>query len=200
MIVRNVIFKSQLKNIQTVFRKWISWLGLTRSEASFILFLSIAAFVGAWIPEIAGNNQDGRKDNSEMNTAINGYFRKISVSDIRDSLQIDSLMAYFGQDTGGRARWEKRSDTLRAMFLGGTPRSGIEAYIAEAGDKPVRKVNINTANAQTLTSLPGIGPKIAERIVAYREQKGPFRSTDDLMKVKGIGKKTFAKLKPYIDI
>lgn len=200
MIVWNVIFKNQIKSIQTVFRKWISWLGLTRSEASFILFLSVAASVGAWIPEITRNTRDGSQDKSAMDTAINGYFRMISVSDIPDSARVDSLMAYFGQDTGVKARWEKRSDTLREMFRKGMPRSAVESYIAESGDEPVRKVNINTANAQTLTSLPGIGPKMAERIIAYREQKGPFRSADDLMKVKGIGKKTFAKLKPYIDI
>lgn len=195
-----MIFKKQIKNIQTVFRKWISLLGLTRTEASFVLFLSLAASVGAWIPEITSSIRDGRQENSAMDTTINGYFRMISSSDISDSAHIDSLLAYFGQDTGGKDRWGKRSDTLRDMFRKGMPQSAAESYIAEAADEPVRKVNINTANAQTLTSLPGIGPKMAERIVVYREQKGLFRSAEELMNVKGIGKKTFAKLKPYIDI
>ena len=59
-------------------------------------------------------------------------------------------------------------------------------------------VNINTATAQELSSFPEIGEKIAERIVAYREKNGPFKSTDEIMSVSGIGAKTYEKLKSYI--
>ena len=50
-------------------------------------------------------------------------------------------------------------------------------------------VNINTADADTLTGLPGIGQVLAERIVAYRRQNGPFRAVEEIMKVEGIGEK-----------
>ena len=50
-------------------------------------------------------------------------------------------------------------------------------------------VNINTADADTLTSLPGIGQVLAERIVAYRRQNGPFRAIEEITKVEGIGEK-----------
>ena len=51
-------------------------------------------------------------------------------------------------------------------------------------------VNVNTADAQTLAkNINGIGPKKAQAIVTYRKQNGPFKSTSDLMKVKGIGQK-----------
>lgn len=50
-------------------------------------------------------------------------------------------------------------------------------------------VNINTAGADTLTALPGIGQVLAERIVAYRRQNGPFRAIEEIMKVEGIGEK-----------
>jgi competence protein ComEA len=50
------------------------------------------------------------------------------------------------------------------------------------------KVNINTANAKQLATLEGIGAKVAERIVAYREAHGPFKKPEDLRKVEGIGK------------
>lgn len=56
-------------------------------------------------------------------------------------------------------------------------------------------VNINTANASELESLPGIGEATAARIIQYRESKGNFKRIEDLMKVKGIGKKKFEKLK-----
>jgi competence protein ComEA len=50
------------------------------------------------------------------------------------------------------------------------------------------KVNINTASAKELMALNGIGAKVAERIVAYREANGPFKKVEDLKKVEGIGK------------
>ena len=60
-------------------------------------------------------------------------------------------------------------------------------------------VDINTANAMVISkSLKGIGIRKAKAIVAYREKNGNFKSVDDLAKVKGIGKKTLAKLKPYL--
>jgi len=60
------------------------------------------------------------------------------------------------------------------------------------------RININQATAEQLSSLPGIGPAKAEAIIAAREQKGGFTNTADLQTVKGIGKKTAARLEPLI--
>ncbi len=57
-----------------------------------------------------------------------------------------------------------------------------------AADAP--KININTASAEELTQLKRIGPKYAEKIVAFREANGPFKSADELVNVSGIGSKT----------
>lgn len=65
-----------------------------------------------------------------------------------------------------------------------------------AGD--VAKININTATADQLTQLNGIGPSHAAAIVAYREQNGPFQKPEDLMQVPRIGEKTFEKNKAMI--
>ena len=62
------------------------------------------------------------------------------------------------------------------------------------------KININTATAQQLTSLPGIGQAKAEAIVKYREENGPFKQVDDLTKVNGIGPKILEKLKEEITV
>ena len=59
-------------------------------------------------------------------------------------------------------------------------------------------VNINTATAEQIAFLPGIGPKTAERIVAFRGEKGGFKKPTDLMQVKGIGDKTFERISPYL--
>lgn len=61
------------------------------------------------------------------------------------------------------------------------------------------KVNINTASAAQLEMLPGIGPATAAKIVAYRA-KYPFKQTIQLMRVKGVGRKTFDKIKPFLSI
>ena len=62
------------------------------------------------------------------------------------------------------------------------------------------KVNINEATLEQLAEIQFIGPKIAERIVQYREESGPFAALEDLMKVKGIGQKTFEKIKDGITL
>lgn len=68
--------------------------------------------------------------------------------------------------------------------------------LAAAADK----VNINTADKEVLSSLTGIGPVTAERIIEYRDKNGPFKSKEEITKVKGIGEKTFEKIKDLIEI
>lgn len=59
-------------------------------------------------------------------------------------------------------------------------------------------VNINTADAQKIETLPGIGPKLAGDIIAYRTEHGPFLLREDLLKVKGIGRNKFDGIKDLI--
>lgn len=61
-------------------------------------------------------------------------------------------------------------------------------------------LNLNTANAAAFEALPGIGPKTAARIVEYRQKNGSFKKAEELMNVKGIGEKSFLKLKHLITV
>ena len=61
-------------------------------------------------------------------------------------------------------------------------------------------VNLNTAEVKELSVLPGIGLKKAEAIVAYRTDHGSFSSVENLLKVKGIGKKVLEKIKPMVKV
>ncbi len=60
------------------------------------------------------------------------------------------------------------------------------------------KLNLNQASAEALETLPGIGPVLAQRIVAYREEHGPFQTVEDLLEVKGIGPVLLEKIRPYV--
>jgi competence protein ComEA len=84
-----------------------------------------------------------------------------------------------------------------------SPKAGKPADAARAA-KPsataTAPVNLNTATQAQLEALPGIGAKAAERILEYRQKNGGFKKVEDLMNVKGIGEKSFLKLKPLLTL
>jgi competence protein ComEA len=63
-----------------------------------------------------------------------------------------------------------------------------------------RVVNVNTADASQLALLPRVGPAVAQRILDFRKENGPFKSPEDLMLVQGIGEKTYQLIKPYVAV
>lgn len=76
----------------------------------------------------------------------------------------------------------------------------VPAFVVPIEFKLPGKVNINLAPAAELEKLPGIGPALAARIIAYREEHGPFESIDDLVRVSGIGPKTLDGFRDLIKI
>lgn len=88
-----------------------------------------------------------------------------------------------GSDAGGAVATATRREA------GTRPRSAVDAVDAS------RPVNVNTATAEELQTLPGIGPALARRIVGQRAAQGPFRSLEELEKVPGIGPATATRLR-----
>jgi len=74
------------------------------------------------------------------------------------------------------------------------------AFVQILAAEETETININEASEDELIQLRGIGPIRAERVVQYREKHGPFRSPEDIMKVKGIGPKTWEKNKDRITV
>ena len=71
---------------------------------------------------------------------------------------------------------------------------------ATAASPSASPVNLNTATQTQLETLPGVGAKAAQRIIEYRQKNGGFKKIEDLMNVKGVGEKSFLKLKPLITV
>jgi competence protein ComEA len=79
--------------------------------------------------------------------------------------------------------------------------------LARPQDPPAAKpaavaasINLNTATVEQLEALPGIGRKTAELILQYRQKNGPFKKIEELMNVKGIGEKSFLRIKPLLAV
>lgn len=82
---------------------------------------------------------------------------------------------------------------------GGANSTGIAGSAGSAaGAAPTAPVSLNTATADQLNALPGVGPVLAQHIIDYRTQHGGFRSVDELRQVNGIGDRRFADLRDLV--
>jgi competence protein ComEA len=88
---------------------------------------------------------------------------------------------------------------LAAQAFAGQSTTGTRGD-ARSAAKPAAMVNLNTATQAELETLPGVGAKMAARIIEYRQKKGPFKKIEELMNVQGIGEKNFLKLKPQLTV
>jgi competence protein ComEA len=85
-----------------------------------------------------------------------------------------------------------------AVAVGVVASSGLALAAAQAA--PEGKLNLNTASVEQLATLPGVGEKLAARIVDYRQKAGAFKSVQELMNVKGIGERNLERIQPYLSL
>jgi len=87
--------------------------------------------------------------------------------------------------------------SLFLLGLGAAEAEGREPLLNKRGEVLTGQINLNEATVAQLIELPGVGPVLAERIVSLRQKK-PFKRVEDVLRVKGLGKKRFAKLKAHL--
>ena len=98
------------------------------------------------------------------------------------------LGAYIGR--GSNTYFFTAAGSISTAVQADTPSTVPETHVG--------KININTATAEQLILLPGIGEVLAQRIIQDRQENGPFQCVEDLVRVKGIGENSFNALKDYI--
>jgi competence protein ComEA len=80
------------------------------------------------------------------------------------------------------------------------PRKGEDPPAPAQGGPSAGPVNVNTADAVALETLPGVGPALASRIISWRETEGPFAAVDDLLAVSGIGPRVLESLRELVTV
>ncbi|MBL7994526.1 helix-hairpin-helix domain-containing protein [bacterium] len=190
------------KKISEPLYRFFLLFGLTRQETYVVILLALLSVVGAAIPYVRSYVSDNEVKVQSEGTPDS--FKNLSERIFNDSAlsrhEKDSLIALFNGDSASFSRWSRQADSLKKLLALGAGRESIDSFFLQVQDAPVKQININEATAADLSGLPGVGEKIAERIVEYRNKKGRFRSVDELKNVKGIGKKMFAKIKPFVEI
>lgn len=137
---------------------------------------------------------DGSDDfsNSEIEVHIDGRVKNPGVYKIKNGTRLQDLI----EEAGGLLDDANTSNLNLARKLKDEEKIVIKSYLDNNDDEDA-KININTATKDMLTSIPGVGSKMADKIIKYR-QEHPFNSVDELLNISGIGKKKFEEIKLYI--
>lgn len=143
--------------------------------------------------ENKNETSDGSDDfnNSEIEVHIDGRVKNPGVYKIKNGTRLQDLI----EEAGGLLDDAKTSNLNLARKLKDEEKITIKSYLDK--DEEDSKININTASKDMLTSIPGVGSKMADKIIKYR-QEHPFNSVDELLNITGIGKKKFEEIKLYI--
>jgi comEA protein len=97
-----------------------------------------------------------------------------------------------GQKIHVPRKGEVSAPTTASVSLSRAPRGTPQAAAVQF------PINLNTATAEQLEAIPGIGPVLAQRIIEYRQTHGRFQSVDELLEVRGIGSKRLENMRPYV--
>lgn len=160
------------------------------------------------IEEDGVSQQEVNSTQSHLYVDIGGEVMKPGVYEVSDGTRLFEVIDKAGgltedADIDGINRAETVQYGQKIMIgrHGENPDENRDSYSANnVTDSGEGKVNINTADAAALQTIPGIGPSKADRIIEYRESEGKFNEIDDIKNISGIGNKTFESIKEYITV
>ena len=143
----------------------------------------------------------------DVEGAVNkpGVYRLLATARVYDAIQHAGGLAEQA-DTSAINQAQKLHDQSQ-VFVPDKNNSSTAANTAQTtaantdnSTTDTKTINLNTADVTELQNLPGVGPKKAELIIQYRQEKGSFSKIEDLTEVQGIGEKTFAKIKSQLTV
>ncbi|MFE7468276.1 helix-hairpin-helix domain-containing protein [Streptomyces sp. NPDC057499] len=133
---------------------------------------------------------------------VSGKVRRPGVRRLPSGARVtDALRAAGGVREGADLTGLNRARVLvdgEQIVVGAPPGTTALGGVGGGGSPPAGPVGLNTATAEQLETLPGVGPVLAQHIVEYRAQHGGFRSVDELREVNGIGDRRFSDLRPLV--
>ncbi len=175
---------------------------MTKGEIQAVLFVASSLLIGAFVLLVKQYDSDFLPDLGPA--AVDGQEH----SGIRPEFTATTAntMAMASVTTGGISDIENRnpladvpvSQAVSRRAGPGYQVSGVSSTSSSSFDEPL--VPVNTAPASELQKLPGIGPKLAERIINFRKQAGNFATVEQLMEVKGIGPAKLDRLRPFVEL
>lgn len=117
-----------------------------------------------------------------------------------DQADPDSVNLAWPLEDGVQVYVPRKGEWVEVGGRVGIADKALASWSTQAGSsgQPAGKININTATAEQLESLPGIGPVTARAIIEYRKQNGGFRSVEELLEVRGIGEKRLEQIRPFV--
>ncbi len=175
-----------------------------------MILLLVAVAAGVWwgtgeaeapptlaapVPTTSGNSAK-----STITVHVAGLVSRPGLVELREGSRVaDAVAAAGGLLPGARADLINLAAALTDGQQIVVPGSDGD-FLAPASGTPDGKIHLNLATAAELDALPGVGPVIAERIVSYREEHGPFQAVEDLLDVPGIGEAKLADLRDSVQV
>ncbi len=175
---------------------------MTRAEIQAVIFVAVSMLVGAFVllvkqydsgflPDLGPAPAVGRPNAGVRpeRVPVSGTTAAGAVQSPAGAREIE------GQKAAGNVT-DPSADPRRSDS--GYPAAGVSSKPASSAGG--LQVPVNTAPASELQKLPGIGPKLAAEIIAYRQRSGHFASVEQLLEVKGIGPAKLGRLRPFVEL